>query len=205
MLINAGDLEEDLKKANAEIDLQIYYMEGLLRWLQPSATILRGMSVLGPIAPAVWALGGVRSLMEKHEKGLRAQAKLVELQREAITLLDERRSSALRAIGMVQSSKGLGPVSPAPTGDTSANQEKPPEDSESKLLGRIEWMVCELHSRNQRLIEAERDVREGEEFKESAKGKTDKEILVLAKARIQQAKKNAPSRHDRWRRECVIL
>lgn len=95
---------------------------------------------------------------------------------------------------------------PDQTGETSSIcREKPIEDSESKLLSRVEWVIGELQSRNQRLIVTERDLREGEEFKASVEGKTGKEILILAKGRIQQAKKNAAPRQDKWRRECVIL
>ena len=210
VLTNIGDLEDDLKKLDADINLQIYFIEKLLRRLLPSAGVLLGLSTLGPIAPIVWHLGVVRSLTEKLERGLRAQKAMVGFQREAIILLDDRRSSALRATGMIQSSKesprDLRPMSPASTEETSPLYGgKPMEDSESKLVDRIEWIVCELQSRNRKFVVAERDLSEGEEFTESAKRKTDKEVLLLARGRIQQVRRNKATRDDKWRRECVIL
>ncbi|MBE3043534.1 hypothetical protein IMZ48_13375, partial [Candidatus Bathyarchaeota archaeon] len=52
--------------------------------------------------------------MKKHEKGLKSQTELVKLRRETVTLLDERRSSALKAIAMIRSSADPRPMSPDP-------------------------------------------------------------------------------------------
>ena len=256
-----GDLKYDLRKLDDDINLQLYFMESLLRRLMPSAALLLGMSSLGPISHIIWALGGIRSLMKNHEKGLKTQTELVKLRRETVTLLDERRSSALKAIAMIRSSGDRRPVSPdlmeevstphqalsqtelaklrretdqrrsvslkavaalkAVTVIRSSGDPRPMspdpmeeasiphqhsflEDSEPTLLGRIEWIVRELQTRNRRLIDAERDMKEGEDFKEAAKGKTEREVLILAKERIQRAKKNKAPRDDKWSRECVV-
>ena len=226
----------------------------------PSAVLLLGMSSLGPISHIIWALGGIRSLMKKHEKGLKSQTELVKLRRETVTLLDERRSSALKAIAMIRSSGDRRPMSPDPmeevsiphqalsqtelvmirretdekrsaslkavaaqkavtvirsSGEPQPMSPDPMEkvstphqesvlDSEPTLIARVEWIVRELQARNRRLIDAERDMKEGEEFKEAAKGKTEREILILAKERIQRAKKYKAPREDKWSRECVV-
>ena len=204
VLVNTDHLEIDLQRLERSMDDENSIIYGILRWFAPIAILLLNTFFFGGIsAPAIWAFGGARTLMEKHEQGLQSQRRVVQLQEEAITLLDDRRASALPAMAMIQLTKhgALSMTADIPYLEARL------DDLETRLLRRVEWILRELQSRNQKLIDEQQDLREAEEFRDSAEGKNEEEILAMAKEKVEQIQarqNNSPGRKKPWC-SCIIL
>lgn len=205
VLLATDHLENDLQRLERSMDDENSAIATILRWFAPIAIILLSTFFFGAISPALRAFGGARTLMEKHEQGLQSQRRVVELQEEAITLLDDRRASALRAIAMVQSTRHGAPYPTAQIPDPYLGARL--GDLESRLLRRVEWILRELQSRNQMLIEERQDLREAEEFRDNAEGKTEEEIVAMVKEKAQefQARQNTSPKRKKPGCSCIIL
>ena len=175
-------------------------------WLTPFGARLLRNPLIATLTPAVRVFGGVQRLLDKHERSLHSQRNFARIQKETMTLLDDTRSSALRAIRMLQYSRRWTPAQTDSALSISSPSEEPPaEDPALKLVQWVEWIVCQLQGRNREFILTQASLREAEQFKENAEGKTDKEILILAQRVVmrERKRKEASSKNDRRGCECV--
>lgn len=209
--MNTDHLENDLKMLERSMDDEKSVIYTILSWFVPIARLLLSPFFFSAIAlPTFLAFGGARTFMEKHEEGLQSQRRVVKLQEKAITLLDDRRACALQAIAMTRSTRHSVPSLTVEIPDPYLGARL--NNLEMRLLKRVEWILRELQSRNQKLIEEQQDLREAEKFRDNAEGKTDEEILNMAKEQVQQfqARQNSLPSPEKPPREgsscpCIIL